>query len=184
MRFLPFYLLLFTNFLLCQTNKNEIEYLLLEKAKNYIYLDDNFDNLTLLKSDEKDSLLKNYFVHELECNCISLLGVKFYKITTSKDCECSYIVALELISNPRVYKLKGFRSNEFMFFFNKVLITECDATLYGKKNTRKNKLKVIKENFQIDEIDFFELYEYYSKINNEIVWDRFSCFKLKSTISY
>lgn len=132
---------------------------LLKKAFEMVYLDEFFDSQFGSMQFKKDSIISTYQATELEFHSFhKLILYKFYKITPV--CNCDYIIAIKTGQGiaDRIYKLKGFRTSEFIYFFNSVL----------KMQYRKKSNRFLIKNIFIEGLDLREYYGYYIKASNRI----------------
>lgn len=142
--------------------------LYLSKALELVYLDEFYD-LDFIEMDSiKDSIIKSYTVSELDCSFISKAVCRFYSIKSS--CNCEYIISIKLDEGElgKIYKLKGFRTSEFKYFFNYVLLSSV-----GIKEVR-----YVLKNFIINGINSYDYYDYYIRKKRRYAsFDKYSCFE-------
>jgi hypothetical protein len=130
---------------------------------------------------EVDSILSTYKVIKLECEGFFDSECSVYKISINDSCSCNYYVAFAKETYGRLYKLRGFRNNDFLFFFNLVL-TDMVGRHANKffKDSQKARRDYIFKFITIEGLDLKEMYNHYfrnaKKLRN-YGRDIYSCYK-------
>ena len=122
---------------------------LFEKIAMIVYLDDwNFS----MNDSTINAVTSKYTITKLNSDDIYDVDCIIYMINTGVNNACPFYVAVEEFGSiQKIYKIKGFQSSEFMYFFNAILVANCNISTYGYEgDSSKKRIKCILKNYKID----------------------------------
>lgn len=138
----------------------------------------DFSEFSIPDTNEFDYILKQYQIRNLQNSGITKNNCSFFEITplNCTNCKNCKMLIVYWHDERRFFRLNGFRYNEFIHFYN-VIIMEENSSLKIKKNRNSNRNRnLLFKNVNLEGYRLDEMYQKYFDNNGKLFLDTTSCF--------